>query len=122
MNKLNDINVELAETKKLMTNGINNMTNNIAKVEVLDEKSEQIKQNAKDFNRGAVSLKKYAWWSNCKWTIILILIIILLLIIILPISISVGKKKKDKEKNNNIQEYYISMIEIFNILVFKSIF
>ena len=101
MNKLNDINVELAETKKLMTNGINNMTNNIAKVEVLDEKSNQIKQNAIEFNRGAVALKKYAWWSNCKWTIILILIIILLLIIILPISISVGKKKNDKNKEEN---------------------
>ena len=102
MNKLNDINVELAETKKLMTNGINNMTNNIAKVEVLDEKSNQIKQNAIEFNRGAVALKKYAWWSNCKWTIILILIIILLLIIILPIGLVLEKRKMIKIKKKII--------------------
>ena len=118
MNKLNDINVELAETKKLMTNGINNMTNNIAKVEVLDEKSNQIKQNAIEFNRGAVALKKYAWWSNCKWTIILILIIILLLIIILPIGLVLEKKKMIKIKKKIII-IILFLIIIMGILILK---
>ena len=94
-NKLNDINLELEDTK------------NIDEIENMEGKAVQIKENADLFNKNANNLKKAAWWANCKWTIILILIVVLLLIIILPISISVGKKKKDKdkdkdkEKNNN---------------------
>ena len=79
------------------------MINNVEEIENMEGKAVQIKENADLFNKNANNLRKAAWWSNCKWTIILILVIILLLIIILPISISVGKKKKDddKEKKNN---------------------
>ena len=104
-NKLNDINLELEDTKKIMKNNIKDMTKNIDEIENMEGKAVQIKENADLFNKNANNLKKAAWWANCKWTIILILIVVLLLIIILPISISVGKKKKDKdkdkEKNNN---------------------
>jgi hypothetical protein len=102
-NKLNDINIELEDTKKIMKNNIKEMTNNVEEIENMEGKAVQIKENADLFNKNANNLRKAAWWSNCKWTIILILVIILLLIIILPISISVGKKKKDddKEKKNN---------------------
>ena len=101
-NKLNDINLELEDTKKIMKNNIKDMTKNIDEIENMEGKAVQIKENADLFNKNANNLKKAAWWANCKWTIILILIVVLLLIIILPISISVGKKKKDdKNKNNN---------------------
>ena len=104
-NKLNDINLELEDTKNIMKNNIKDMTKNIDEIENMEGKAVQIKENADLFNKNANNLKKAAWWANCKWTIILILVVILLLIIILPISISVGKKKKDKdkdkEKNNN---------------------
>ena len=104
-NKLNDINLELEDTKKIMKDNIRDMTKNVDEIENMEGKAVQIKENADLFNKNANNLKKAAWWANCKWTIILILIVVLLLIIILPISISVGKKKKDKdkdkEKNNN---------------------
>ena len=102
-NKLNDINIEIEDTKKIMKNNIKEMTNNVEEIENMEGKAVQIKENADLFNKNANNLRKAAWWANCKWTIILILVIILLLIIILPISISVGKKKKDddKEKKNN---------------------
>ena len=77
------------------------MVENIEKLEDLEVKSKILLENAKFFEVQAETVNKYAWWSNCKWTIILILIIILLLIIILPISISVGKKKNDKNKEEN---------------------
>lgn len=101
-NKLNDINLELEDTKKIMKDNIRDMTKNVDEIENMEGKAVQIKENADLFNKNANNLRKAAWWANCKWTIILILVIILLLIIILPISISVGKKKKDdKNKNNN---------------------
>ena len=98
MNKLND---EIDETKQIIINGINIMVENIEKLEDLEVKSGILLKNAEDFNKKAKCVNKYAWWSNCKWNMILILIIILLLIIILPIGISVGKKKKDKNKEEN---------------------
>ena len=101
-NRLNEINIELEDTKKIMKDNIRDMTKNVDEIENMEGKAVQIKENADLFNKNANNLRKAAWWANCKWTIILILVIILLLIIILPISISVGKKKKDdKNKNNN---------------------
>ena len=106
------------ETKQKIIDGINIMVENIEKLEDLEVKSKILLENAKFFEVQAETVNKYAWWSNCKWTIIkkcfniytwwsnckwiiLILIIILLLIIILPIGISVGKKKNDKNKEEN---------------------
>ncbi len=123
MNKLND---EIDKTKQIIIDGINIMVENIEKLEDLEVKSKILLENAKYFKKNAKTVNKYAWWSNCKWTIIkkcfniyawwsnckwniiLILIIILLLIIIFPIGISVGKKKNDKNKEENNNNNTIS--------------
>ena len=99
--KIEQIKIEIDDTKNIMKKNIKDMTDNIEKVDDLEQKADQIKQGADDYNKQAVTLRKVTWWSNFKWTIILIIVIILLLVIILPISINVGKKKNDKDNNNN---------------------
>ena len=102
-NKINQINIELKETRELMKDNIRDLTKNLDSVQDLEKQSEKIKDSAGEFNKNAVSLKKVTCWQNCKWWIILILVIILLLIIILPISLTSGKsdKKKDEQSSSS---------------------
>ena len=57
-NKLNDINLELEDTKKIMKNNIKDMTKNIDEIENMEGKAVQIKENADLFNKNANNLKK----------------------------------------------------------------
>ena len=97
---MNQINIELKETKELMTNNIKTLTHNLEDVQDLEKQSNKIKENANEYQKNAVKIRKATWWQNCKWWVILILVIILLLIIILPISLTSGKKDKDSNKKN----------------------
>ena len=115
MNKLND---EIDETKQIIINGINIMVENIEKLEDLEVKSGILLKNAEDFNKKAKCVNKYAWWSNCKWNMILILIIILLLIIILPIGLVLEKRKMIKIKKKIII-IILFLIIIMGILILK---
>jgi hypothetical protein len=96
---LNQINIELKETKEIMQDNIKAMTVNLEDAKDLEDKSNKIKEGADIFQKEAGKVKRATWWQNCKWLIILIIVIVLLLVIILPISFSVGKKDdKDKKK------------------------
>ena len=99
-NKMNQINIELKETKELMTNNIKTLTHNLEDVQDLEKQSNKIKENANEYQKNAVKIRKATWCQNCKWWVILILVIILLLIIILPISLTSGKKDKDSNNEN----------------------
>ena len=103
MNKINQINVELKETKELIKSNIREMTKNVDELGDLEQNSQKLKENSEQFKKGAQKLKAVTCCQNFKWTVILILVVIFLLIIILPISISFGKKKKDDDKDKRLR-------------------
>ena len=57
-NKINQINIELKETRELMKDNIKDLTKNLDSVQDLEKQSEKIKVSAGEFNKNAVSLKK----------------------------------------------------------------
>ena len=75
--KIEQIKIEIDDTKNIMKKNIKDMTDNIEKVDDLEQKAVQIKEGADEYNKQAVTLRKVTWWSNFKWTIILIIVIIL---------------------------------------------
>ena len=89
--KIEQINNEINDAKKLIENYIKELIENIDKVSELEKKAIEIKLSAKEFEGNSKKLRKATWWANCKWNIVLIFVIILLIVIILPISIKLGK-------------------------------
>ena len=86
-NKIQGIQNEVDQVKDVMKNNIKNMYNNVEDVQIMEQKADELRVGAEEYNKSAVKLKRTTWWQNCKWWIILIAVIVLLLIIIIPVSL-----------------------------------
>jgi len=86
-NKIQGIQNEVDQVKDVMKNNIKNMYNNVEDVQIMEQKADELRVGAEEYNKSAVKLKRTTWWQNCKWWIILIAVIVLLIIIIIPVSL-----------------------------------
>ena len=85
VNNIRAINDDIDEVKLDMRENIRKATDNLVKVEDLDEKSNRIKLNADSFKNNAKTLERQTCLQNWKWTFILVgLVSVILLIIIIP--------------------------------------
>ena len=76
---------EVEEVKVTMKQNIQNMYNNVEDVKIMEEKANDLRIGAEQYNSSAVKLKRTTWWQNCKWWIILIVVIVLFLVILFPV-------------------------------------
>ena len=86
-NKIQGIQNEVEQVKDTMKNNIKNMYNNVEDVQIMEQKADELRVGAEEYNKSATTLKRTTWWQNCKWWIILIVVIVLLIIIIIPVSL-----------------------------------
>lgn len=85
VNKIKELNEDVNQIKSDMSQNIKKVTDNILKVQDLDEKAYKIRLNADSFKNDAKKLERITCWQNCKWTIILVsVVVILLLIFVVP--------------------------------------
>ena len=85
---------DLDETQSLMAKNIADMTDNIAKADVLEGQTQQMADHADEFRKGATTLKRTMWWKNMKmWLIIggVAAVIIIIIIIIIATSVDSGE-------------------------------
>eukprot|EP01110_Echinostelium_bisporum_P006365 TRINITY_DN255_c2_g3_i1.p1 TRINITY_DN255_c2_g3~~TRINITY_DN255_c2_g3_i1.p1 ORF type:complete len:105 (-),score=23.74 TRINITY_DN255_c2_g3_i1:53-367(-) len=91
-NKAKAVQAQVDEVKDIMHNNIDIMIKNHEKVENLQDKTEQMSSNAKQFKKQAAAVHRHMWWRNCKLQIIIAVIIIaVLLVIIVPLVLRFKK-------------------------------
>eukprot|EP01113_Clastostelium_recurvatum_P012674 TRINITY_DN1658_c0_g1_i2.p1 TRINITY_DN1658_c0_g1~~TRINITY_DN1658_c0_g1_i2.p1 ORF type:complete len:100 (-),score=27.36 TRINITY_DN1658_c0_g1_i2:104-403(-) len=79
---------QVEEVKGIMHDNIDVMLKNHEKVENLQDKTDIMSQNAKQFKRSATAIKRQMWWRNMKLQIIIVLVVLAVLaIIIVPIAV-----------------------------------
>ncbi|KAG9295999.1 hypothetical protein G9A89_011851 [Geosiphon pyriformis] len=84
---------KIDETVGIMRDNINRVAERGERLDVLQDKTENLHQSAQGFRRGANRVRKQMWWKDMKMKIILtIVILILATVIIVPIVV---KSKKD---------------------------
>jgi len=66
-----------------MHNNIDVMLKNHEKVSTIQDKTEQMSNNAKQFKKQATQVHRAMWWRNCKLQIIIALVIIAVLAVII---------------------------------------
>ena len=77
---------QIDDTVGVMRDNINSVAQRGERLDVLQDKTDNLAQSAQGFRRGANRVRKQMWWKDMKMRVCLIVgIIILLLIIILPI-------------------------------------
>ena len=65
--RINLLNDKVSEVKGIMNQNIQILLENHDKVEVLENKSASLMQQAKVFQKAGRSLKKFYLWQNAKW-------------------------------------------------------
>eukprot|EP01115_Flamella_aegyptia_P001023 TRINITY_DN115955_c0_g1_i1.p1 TRINITY_DN115955_c0_g1~~TRINITY_DN115955_c0_g1_i1.p1 ORF type:complete len:108 (+),score=40.92 TRINITY_DN115955_c0_g1_i1:89-412(+) len=84
---------QVEEVKGIMHNNIDKMVKNIDNLEVLQDKTDNMRESSLQFRKGARDLKSKMWWKNLKAQLVIALVIIIILtIIILSIVIPLVKK------------------------------
>jgi hypothetical protein len=84
-NCFTDSHQEIDSTVGIMRDNINKVSERGARLDSLQDKTDNLAQSAQGFRRGANRVRKQMWWKDMKMRMCLIVgIIILLVIIIVP--------------------------------------
>lgn len=90
--KIQQINATLADTRDIMTENLSKALERSEKLEVMEQKAENIKESANQFQREAHVIRKAMWWQRYKWWILLGIGIAVILIIIIVVIVVKTKK------------------------------
>ncbi|KAF2712025.1 snare protein-like protein Snc2 [Pleomassaria siparia CBS 279.74] len=83
---------EIDSTVGIMRDNINKVSERGARLDTLQDKTDNLAQSAQGFRRGANRVRKQMWWKDMKMRMCLIVgIIILLLVIIVPTVVATQK-------------------------------
>ena len=92
---VNDINLELKETKNIMQTNIQNMVHNVDSMKDIEEKSVQIKSSSEDFKAKSKELSFKEMWEKNKIKVLFICFIVLVVIVLI---IYLCCKKSEKKE------------------------
>jgi hypothetical protein len=84
------INANMEATKTVMTDNLAKALARGEKLEVMEQKSENIKGSAAAFQRDASNLKRAMCWQKYKWYILIGIVVIVVILIIIIIAVSVS--------------------------------
>eukprot|EP00027_Filamoeba_sp_ATCC50430_P002562 CAMPEP_0168563440 /NCGR_PEP_ID=MMETSP0413-20121227/12678_1 /TAXON_ID=136452 /ORGANISM="Filamoeba nolandi, Strain NC-AS-23-1" /LENGTH=104 /DNA_ID=CAMNT_0008594975 /DNA_START=1670 /DNA_END=1981 /DNA_ORIENTATION=+ len=62
---------QVEEVKTIMRSNVQSLIGNIEALEVVEEKSNLLRERSEQFKKGAKTLKDKMWWKNVKATIII---------------------------------------------------
>lgn len=83
---------EIDSTVGIMRDNINKVSERGARLDSLQDKTDNLAVSAQGFRRGANRVRKQMWWKDMKMRMCLIVgIIILLVVIIVPVVVTTSK-------------------------------
>uniref|UniRef100_A0A6B2LJ87 V-SNARE coiled-coil homology domain-containing protein n=1 Tax=Arcella intermedia TaxID=1963864 RepID=A0A6B2LJ87_9EUKA len=87
--KIAEINTELEEVKGIMKDNIDKVVQRGDKLDVLDQTTVQLEQDASGFRQRATQLKNAVWWGSLRMKIIIgVAVLVIIGIIIMAICLS----------------------------------
>ncbi|KAK8193755.1 synaptobrevin [Phyllosticta capitalensis] len=84
---------EIDSTVGIMRDNINKVSERGARLDSLQDKTDNLAVSAQGFRRGANRVRKQMWWKDMKMRMCLVIGIILLLVIIIVPSVVATNKK-----------------------------
>mmetsp|Transcript_23091 Transcript_23091/g.54740 ORF Transcript_23091/g.54740 Transcript_23091/m.54740 type:complete len:231 (+) Transcript_23091:44-736(+) len=86
VNKVSAVQAQVDDVKMTMEDNVQNMLRQHEKLEDLEDKADNMRQEANKFRKGATSLARKMWWQNCRlWAIICVVSIIFVMIIVFSV-------------------------------------
>jgi hypothetical protein len=81
--KRKELEAKMAENKQIMISNIEAVLDRRDIIDVVVDKTEELKQSSKQFHQGATRIKRLSQWKNIKFWIIITLVVLVLLVILL---------------------------------------
>ncbi len=82
INNISEIINTVDSIKVIVKDSIQKIINNTQSLDELEKKSQNLKEDAKDFHGNAKKLEKETWWENFKIKILLLLILLIIICLI----------------------------------------
>ncbi|CAG7907734.1 unnamed protein product, partial [Brassica rapa] len=92
INKLAKVKAQVTEVKGVMMENIEKVLDRGEKIELLVNKTEDLRSHAQDFRTQGTKIRRKMWWENMKIKLIVVGITIALILIIIIISVCPGFK------------------------------
>ena len=70
-NKASEVLAHVEEVKTIMHSNVQSLIGNIESLEVVEEKSNLLRERSEQFKNGSKKLRRAMWWKNAKATIII---------------------------------------------------
>lgn len=86
VDKLSEVMNQVDSVKSVMHDNIQVVLSNTEKMEVVEQKTNDLNEQAKVFRNTGRKLRKAMWWKNVKLTIAIGLCVVLVILIILAIA------------------------------------
>ncbi|KAJ4891487.1 putative vesicle-associated membrane protein 726 [Raphanus sativus] len=92
INKLSKVKAQVTEVKGVMMENIEKVLDRGEKIELLVDKTENLRSQAQDFRTQGTKIRRKMWWENMKIKLIVLgIIIALILVIILSLNLDLQK-------------------------------
>eukprot|EP00286_Rhodomonas_abbreviata_P029031 CAMPEP_0181315746 /NCGR_PEP_ID=MMETSP1101-20121128/15536_1 /TAXON_ID=46948 /ORGANISM="Rhodomonas abbreviata, Strain Caron Lab Isolate" /LENGTH=260 /DNA_ID=CAMNT_0023422967 /DNA_START=26 /DNA_END=806 /DNA_ORIENTATION=+ len=79
VNKVSAVQAQVDDVKMTMEDNVQNMLKQHQKLEDLEDKADNMRQEANKFRKGATSLARKMWWQNCRLMAVIIVVTIIIL-------------------------------------------
>ncbi|OLY78519.1 Synaptobrevin-like protein [Smittium mucronatum] len=91
-NKAKNVQRQVDEVVGIMQENINKVMEREERLDTLQNKTEELSEGARQFRRGATSVRKKMWWRDMKLKLIIAAIIVILLVVIIVPIVTTNKK------------------------------
>jgi len=88
-NKVKEVERQVNEVKDVMHKNIATQLNNLEKAEVVQDQTDLLRTQAREFKKTSTAVKRKMWWKNCKlWVAIILVILLIAAAIAIPVAIT----------------------------------
>ncbi len=94
VDKISEVLSQVDTVKTTMHNNIQVVLSNTEKMELVEQKSNDLNEQAKVFRNTGRQLRKQMWWKNMRVTILIGFLVILVLLIVLAMAGAFKKSSK----------------------------
>jgi len=92
MSKVQYLREDVEEVKGQMVENIEKVIDRGEKLDDINERTENLKARAGEFQTVSTRLKRKLWWQNVKlWIILIVIIVVILAVIIIAIAVGVSQ-------------------------------
>mmetsp|Transcript_39223 Transcript_39223/g.65916 ORF Transcript_39223/g.65916 Transcript_39223/m.65916 type:complete len:293 (-) Transcript_39223:113-991(-) len=107
VDKITAVGAKVDEVRLVMEGNINRVLDNAENLSNVEDKAENLRQNAQQFQRKSESLRKVLWWRNLKMKLIVLLLVLSIVgYFVVPMLVKMHQGDSDDDRDQEFPPGY----------------